>query len=338
MAKWRGWRPVLWKTLLAATIVYFVERSLPLQAIDLAAFLQHADYRFYLSMMLFAVFLMLQASIWVMIVNAAGARETGKGVEGGSRLRLLPGLRIFIDSQFAKYIPGGFWNYAGRIVLATRAGVSLAAQLASIVYENVLLVAAALAYALVLVVNLNVAPVPILLATLALAAFSYVYYGRVSSWVQRVFDGASRWKLMKGLLNRMAKSTDTAGSDRAAGASPLSRNQSFGYLVCFLGSHFVMGIAFWLLANSFDAGHISVFYAAGTFATSWLLGLLSPFPGGLGVREGFLVYFLSLKLGTDVALQLSIVARVWNVMAELTFWLLIQAASRLKRRVRSYES
>jgi uncharacterized membrane protein YbhN (UPF0104 family) len=98
-----------------------------------------------------------------------------------------------------------------------------------------------------------------------------------------------------------------------------------------------MGIAFWLLCNSFDAGRITLLYAAGTFATSWLLGLLSPLPGGLGVREGFLVYFLSLKLGTEAAVQISVIARVWNMMAEVTFWIIIQIISRLVGKVRSYE-
>lgn len=96
-----------------------------------------------------------------------------------------------------------------------------------------------------------------------------------------------------------------------------------------------MGIAFWMLSNSFGAGRIGIFYAASTFATSWLLGLLSPLPGGLGVREGFSVYFLSHKLGAESALHISIIARLWNMMAEITFWTLIQMASRLARKVRS---
>ncbi len=163
-----------------------------------------ADYRFYLSMALFAVFLMLQASIWVLIVNAVGmgnGKVFGRMRTGLSgRLGLLQGLRIFIDSQFAKYIPGGFWNYAGRIVLAMREGVPLAALLSSIVYENVLLVAAALSFALVLAVNLNVEPMLLLLFTAFVVVMAYVYYDRITRGVGRIFEGVSRWKPVRRLL------------------------------------------------------------------------------------------------------------------------------------------
>jgi uncharacterized membrane protein YbhN (UPF0104 family) len=334
MTALRRWVPTALKALLVALMVYFVVRSVPLKAADLAHFLMRADYRFYVSMLLFAVFLMLQASIWVLIVNAAGAGVEQAG--GGAKLRLLPGLRIFIDSQFAKYIPGGFWNYAGRIVLATRAGVPLAAQFSSIVYENVLLVSAAMSYALLLAISLDIDPIPLSIAVVAIAAFTYAYYDRISVWISRLFVRASRWKPLRKLLRRLPQQ-DPAAEGGRLGAT-LTRNQFFGYLACFLGSHFVMGIAFWMLSNSFGAGRIGLLYAAGTFATSWLLGLFSPLPGGLGVREGFLVYFLSLKLGTDAALQISVIARLWNMMAEVVFWAVIQTASQMARRVKGYET
>lgn len=332
----RRWAPTLLKVMLVVVTVFFVVRSVPLKASDIPGFLARADYRFYASMVLFAVFLMLQASIWVLIANAAGAGGMSGDSLESSKLGMLTGLRIFIDSQFAKYIPGGFWNYAGRIVLATRVGVPLKAQFASIVYENVLLVSAALAYALLLALSLDLEPLPLLLASFVIIALAYFYYHPITSWIRHLFVRASRWKLLRKLLSKVSRPFGSETTDGSAAG--LSRNQFFGYLACFLGSHFVMGIAFWMLTNSFRVGHIGLLYAAGTFATSWLLGLFSPLPGGLGVREGFLVYFLSLKLGTDAALQISVIARLWNIMAEVTFWVLVKAASHLAKRVSVYES
>ncbi|PWW05045.1 hypothetical protein DFQ01_10528 [Paenibacillus cellulosilyticus] len=322
------------KTILVVVTVFFVVRSVPLRASDIPAFLMRADYRFYASMLLFAVFLMLQASIWVLIVNAAMTEGEREGIREGRKLGLLTGLRIFIDSQFAKYIPGGFWNYAGRVVLATRAGVPLQAQLASIVYENVLLVSAALMYALLFALSLGGSPLPLVSTALVIIALAYLLYDRITTWIRQLFVRASRWKLLGRLL---AKGRESHESAAVGGSAVMPRNPFFGYLVCFLGSHFIMGIAFWMLTDSFGEGHIGLLYAAGTFATSWLLGLFSPLPGGLGVREGFLVYFLSLKLGTDAALHISVIARLWNIMAELTFWLLIKAVSHLPKRVKMYE-
>lgn len=338
MATLRRWAPTLLKGLLAALVVLFIARSLPLKTADIAAFLLRANDRFYASMLLFAIFLMLQAGIWVMIVNAAGSGSRPMAEPDAPKLGLLPGLRIFIDSQFAKYIPGGFWNYAGRIALATRAGVPLGAQLSAIVYENVLLVSAAIAYALLLAVCLNVAPIPLLLAALVVLLVAYRFYDGITSGVYRLLARASRWKPLRKPLAKAFKPFAAEAKRDGAAAPGLTRNRFFGYFACFLGSHFVMGIAFWMLTNSFGAGKIGLLYAAGTFATSWLLGLFSPLPGGLGVREGFLVYFLSLKVGQEAALQISVIARLWNMMAEAVFWALIQAASQLTKRVKRYES
>jgi uncharacterized protein (TIRG00374 family) len=334
LTKLRKFAPSVIKALLLAIIIYFIVRNIPLKLSDLTSFLAHANGWFYTSMLLFSVFLMLQASIWVLIVNASLLE--GIRLRNTSKLQLLSGLQIFINSQFAKYIPGGIWNYAGRIVLATRAGVPFDAQFASIVYENVLLVAAALAYTIILFVDLNVAPVLLIIGGLAIFALIYSYYPRLSSWVRELFVRASRWKLLRRLVDKFTKSF---GTQMAGGLSvSLSRNRFFGYFLCFLGSHFIMGISFWMLTNSFGQSDISILFAAGTFATAWLIGLLSPLPGGLGVREGFLVYFLSMKVGTETAIQISVIARLWNMMAEVLFWMLVQAVSYLTRRVKVYET
>nr|WP_240546322.1 lysylphosphatidylglycerol synthase domain-containing protein [Paenibacillus artemisiicola] len=328
------------KVALVALVVFFVVRNVPLKLSDMESFLAHASVQFYASMLVFSFFLMLQAGIWVLIVNAAGAEAVRR--KAGVRLGLLQGLRIFIDSQFAKYLPGGFWNYAGRVVLASRAGVPLDAQLSSIVYENVLLVSAALCYALILLVSLNIAPVLCIVAVLAAFALAYVYYDRSLALVRRLFAVASRWRLLRRAAAKFSAIAGTNASDavpegEAGTGAVLSRNRFFGYLICFLGSHFIMGIAFWMLTNSFGRGSIGIAYAAGTFATAWLLGLFSPLPGGLGVREGFLVYFLSLRLGAETALYISVIARLWNMMAEVMFWAVVRAAGYLTRRVRSYD-
>ncbi|MBP3963073.1 lysylphosphatidylglycerol synthase domain-containing protein [Paenibacillus lignilyticus] len=334
MAVLRRLAPTALKLALAGIIVFFVLRNMPLKLADIESFLAHASLRFYSSIAVFAFFLMLQAGIWVLIVNAAG-EEPGKP-RNGVKLPLLDGLRIFIDSQFGKYLPGGFWNYAGRVVLASRAGVSLNAQLAAIVYENVLLVSAALCYALILLVSLDIAPAASLFGVILLFALTYVYYNKGAAAIRALFVRVSRRVLLRRFFARLSslRATQSAAWSGEAG---LTRNRFFGCLACFLGSHFIMGIAFWLLTNSFEQGHIGLWYAAGTFATSWLLGLFSPLPGGLGVREGFLVYFLSLKLGAETALYISIIARLWNIMAEVLFWAAVRTVGHLTRRVRTYD-
>ncbi|NBC71310.1 hypothetical protein GT003_20130 [Paenibacillus sacheonensis] len=338
MAMLRRWMPTAIKVALVGLIVYFIAANVPLKLADIETFLVEANVQFYTSMVVFAFFLMLQAAIWVMIVNASN--EGVGGLRSGARLGLLAGLRIFSDSQFAKYIPGGFWNFAGRVMLTTRAGIALDAQLAAIVYENILLVSAALCYAVVLLVSLDIAPAVYIIAVLAVFAAAYVFYDRTTAWIRWLFVRASRWKTLRRVLGRLTAALgQEIGAEAAVAGSEagLTRNRFFGSLACFIGSHMFMGIAFWMLTNSFGRGHVGLFYAAGTFATSWLVGLFSPLPGGLGVREGLLVYFLSLRLGAETALYISVIARLWNMMAEVMFWAAVRAAAYLTRRGRTYD-
>ncbi|WP_245773110.1 lysylphosphatidylglycerol synthase domain-containing protein [Paenibacillus catalpae] len=331
---YRKLAPTVLKVAVLAIIVVFIVRNIPLKLEDLTSFLVHANSRFYLSLLLFSVFLMLQAGIWVLIVNAS-LSDSGK-FSGTARLPMLKGLRIFIETQFGKYIPGGFWNVAGRIVMATKAGVPLDAQFAAIVYENILLIAAALVYALMLIISLHIVPIWVGLLLAAVFLLIYLFYAPLTELVKGLFVRASKWKFLQRMIGKMTKSF--GGVEMAGSEVSLTRNQFFAYLACFLGSHFIMGIAFWLLTNSFDKGKVGLFYAAGTFATSWLLGLVSPLPGGLGVREGFLVYFLSMKLGTETALQISVIARLWNIMAEVLFWAIIRGVYYLSRGEKVYET
>lgn len=301
MFTWKKALPILIQLVIAGVVVYFVAANLPLKFAELVDYLKHTGYLFYSSLALFTVFLSLQAGIWVLILNDAGRQLT-----------MRQGLTVFINSQFAKYIPGGIWNYAGRVVLASRHGVSFAAQTTALLYENVLLILAAFLYSLVVIVDAGLVSWPVVILIAGLLLVFYLFYPPLVA----AFGKGLRKLLGKFPLKRFS-------SRLVALEVTMPRNRFFLYLACFLASHFVMGVAFWLLLRSFGVQHVNIFYAAGTFAAAWLLGMLSPLPGGLGVREGFLVYFLSFQMDTATALQVSVIARVWNIMSELLFFLVL---------------
>jgi hypothetical protein len=57
---------------------------------------------------------------------------------------------------------------------------------------------------------------------------------------------------------------------------------------------------------------------AGIFAGAWVLGFLSLLaPGGLGVREGVLLYLLGFYLPSHVAIVVTLLSRLWVTAAEL---------------------
>jgi uncharacterized membrane protein YbhN (UPF0104 family) len=68
----------------------------------------------------------------------------------------------------------------------------------------------------------------------------------------------------------------------------------------------------------FDVGLRYVIYLAGSFSFASLIGMLSVFvPSGLGVREGILIFMLSQIMPVEVAIIISVSARLWFTATEL---------------------
>ncbi len=204
------------------------------------------------------------------------------------------------------------------------------AQLSAIVYENILLVAAAAVYALALTMYLSILPMYVLYLFGGLLLAFFLGYKQLSKWMRESLFLVIR----KFPLRRVRELADKYGEVTLQ----LGRGAFFLHLLYFLASHMVMGAAFWLLIQSFDLPQVNLWYAAGTFASSWMLGLMSPLPGGIGVREGFLVYFLSFHAPASVAAQISIIARIWNLLAEALFFLIMNALHYLAKRVNRHVS
>jgi hypothetical protein len=64
---------------------------------------------------------------WVLLVNALGGQ-----------LDIIPGMRIHLVSNLAKYVPGFIWSYVGKAYLATRQGVPAGIAALSVVCEFII--------------------------------------------------------------------------------------------------------------------------------------------------------------------------------------------------------
>ncbi|GIQ67494.1 UPF0104 family protein [Xylanibacillus composti] len=290
------------KSLLIFAALYFMLVHVKLPFAEVLYFLTHTNTNFYVSVLLFTAFLMLQAWIWVQILN-----------DSGKAMPWFKGMMIYINSQFAKYIPGGFWNYLGRIYYTSREGIPLQTQLVTLLYENILLVMAASVYAVILAKLTGMIGFAWLAVFVVGLALFFFYYQPVTGILE------------KGVHRFIKKFRHVPMT--------LTRRSFFTYLFYFLVSHMVMGWAFWLLLVSMGVHNIGFFYAAGTFAAAWLIGLMSPLPGGLGVREGIIVFLIGLVVkDAALATQISIIARIWNVISEVLFFLIVNGAYHLRRR------
>jgi uncharacterized membrane protein YbhN (UPF0104 family) len=104
---------------------------------------------------------------------------------------------------------------------------------------------------------------------------------------------------------------------------PLSLSISYAdalqiLLICVL-SWVIGGIGFYLFVDSiFPVSPDQALFLTGALAFSSILGLIAIFaPGGLGVREGALVYLLSFMMPASVAVIVSILTRIWMTLIEI---------------------
>jgi uncharacterized membrane protein YbhN (UPF0104 family) len=200
--------------------------------------------------------------------------------EWGVRISYPVALRSEMVSMLAKYIPGGVWTPAARVVAARRAGVTDA----WLVTSSMLLEAGLSAVSGVIVFVLGLAFVDDVNAPLApLVVFGVVLAILVQP---RVF------RPLAGKIMRRFGYTRELPNMRARTLSAL--------LVFYAGTWVLGGVALWLMLQAVGANPeaASVVFLGGVAAVGAIVAVLVVFaPSGLGVREASM-YGLMLAVAT----------------------------------------
>src|SRR5439155_145200 len=209
-------------------------------------------------------------------------------------------VRIFLQSQLGKYVPGSVWQYAGRVGLAKARGVSARLTMISLGVE---VGASALAAA---VVGLFVLPLSIALPiALALGAAAAVLSLARAGVPRRLAAAAAR------AVHRIVP-LSPADLGAALRASPPVTALFFPVWAAY-------GLAFWLTARAlFPVPASDGLYFAAAFALGWLAGMVAVFaPGGIGVREAVLVGLLGPRVGHAEAIVIAGMSRILLTGADL---------------------
>ncbi len=209
-------------------------------------------------------------------------------------------LRAEMVSMLAKYVPGGVWTPAARIVAARRAGVTDA----TLVTASMLLEAGISAVAGVLVFVVSLAWVDGVEAPIVpIVVFAVVVAVLVHP---RVFQP---------LASRVARRLGYAGE-----LPPLRASTVAELLVFYSGTWLVGGAALWLLLRSVGAHPDAdvIVYLGGTAAVGAIVAVLSVFaPSGLGPREASM-YALMLAVASEgSALGATLLNRVAITVVEV---------------------
>ena len=228
----------------------------------------------------------------------------------GSRLDLRIALRIYLASEFVRYIPGNVWHVLTRILWIGKYGVSRPVAFASMTIELVTkLAAGVLIFAVSLLFwhdfgavgsLLHGTLVDVLGVTTILALFIVLH--------PRVLNGLLNLALR--LLKRNPVQLTVRYSDILL------------VTLAWCASWMVAGCAFYVLLLALwpSAPLVALPICIGIYALAWDIGFVSFItPSGLGFREGAIVglFALSLPLPAGLAPIIAILSRFVSTMAEL---------------------
>lgn len=234
------------------------------------------------------------AALWGMIVSDLG----------GPRLPATEAVRLFMIANLGRYVPGKLWQIAGLAVLARGRGVSAPTATGAAVLGQGIALAAATMVGLGALVDAGPS-----VRRWGLAAAGAVVVGVALSAVPAVS------RRLAALWFRVARREAPEG---------LSSVHGLRWLFLYGLNWVLYAFSFWVLVRSLGLSG-EVVPVASAFAAAYVLGYLMIFaPAGIGVREGFLVAFLTPHLGVAPSGAVAVIARVWTTLVEVVpaaaFW------------------
>lgn len=290
------------KFLIVLAILFFFIRYIYTHWSTLSQYQWKFDYKFLLSslMLVIANFIFL-IQVWRRLI-----------FKMGYSLRFKKAFKIFFYSSMGKYVPGKVWSVLGMVYMAEKEGVPMKVSLTSAILNQTLNMIGGLLLVVIVSGTKFLGDLPkILYIPIALILIVFIYP-----------------PLMEGALNIFLKLLKK---------KPIRINLSFkdnlAFTFLFMLSWSVYGVAFnifirSLMPYSWDL----VPFIASAFTFSYIIGFLSIFvPGGLGVREGILVFYLSSCFPLPVATLIALLSRLWMTTVEIVGFL-VSASQREKMK------
>lgn len=226
----------------------------------------------------------LDALGWHLILRALGEKP-----------QIAQSFWIWMASSLGRYLPGGIWPYASRVVMSVDSGIPLATASISLYLETLLLVVSSLAVGLPALAFSNKVGVSLLQAVLGLGVCLAALHPRVIA-----------------LLGRLPGRVGAV----MARVTPPSATWMLGLSLYYFFFWLLFGAVFWDFCAAIEPAAPAIF-AASAFALAFFIGFITLFvPGGIGVREAALYVLLVPHLSPAAALAISVGSRFWVTVGE----------------------
>jgi uncharacterized membrane protein YbhN (UPF0104 family) len=258
---------------------------------------KEANFSFHPSLLLLGTFVFaasyfIQIGAWYLVT-----------LKLGIALPPLETLESWLYSLLGKYLPGKVWLLLGRFYLYQSKGKSKKAISIALYFETAtVIMAAALISLMGLIFFKGIRP---------------LYPGRELGWLIVLFvpifialHPGFLEKIVNRILSRLRREPISLA---------ISYRDVLWILLICIWAWLVGGIGFYLFVSSiFPLSPDYVPFLTASLAISSTLGLIALFaPGGLGVREGVLVFLLSGFIPGAAAVIVSVLTRIWMTAIEI---------------------
>lgn len=211
-------------------------------------------------------------------------------------------LPVYLKTNIAKYLPGNVWHYYGRILAVTSAGGSLGAATISVLLEPLLMAAAAI---LVILVG---------------SQLGWVNTSRNPQiWGLQILSLgivclAVHPKILNPILQLLSRLKDKDSTNEVFQLEHYPFVPLLGELI-FLGLRGTGFVVMFVAIAAVNHNQILMLFSAFSFA--WVLGLVIPTPGGLGVFETTAIALLNSDFSTGLILSIVALFRLVSILAEV---------------------
>jgi glycosyltransferase 2 family protein len=272
-------------------------------------------WQFFVAALMFSCFLFVfRALAWRRIIGGFG-----------HELPVSTATRIWSMSELVRYLPGGVWQFAGRVLLCKPYGISAPVCSASQLLELGVFMLANILVGLTCVVAAGFRRIPADERHWLYIALAFV----------PVLLTLIHPKVFYGLLNRLLRRFRKEPVDQGMKKRELSQVLLWNILGLLWQS-----LAIWVLTHSVLGLSLGKWYVlAGAYCLAWTIGFSVGFlsPGGMGVREAVFILMLRVLLPPEWAVQnlgahlgnptvykaflafLGILLRLWAICGELVF-------------------
>lgn len=210
-------------------------------------------------------------------------------------------IQVYLKTNLAKYLPGNIWHYYGRILVAKNAGVAPSVAMLSVLLEPLLMAAAALIMVLVAIQpiaknsSISFQLLPILGLVVVLMVIHPWCLNQVIRWLSAV------------------KFKPSESPPHIFAVKRYLWRPLLGELI-FIG---LRGSGFLLTLQALTPLKLQqIPLLLGVFSFSWLLGLIVPTPGGLGVFEATAMTLLQDSFAPGISIAAIALYRLISILAE----------------------